>query len=88
MRYNQHYLFGTQRIYQLRSSFFQAFRHFVGHRGLPTKIISDNAKEFKAVSKDISKVIRSTAVLTTGRCLGNLLQRKPPGEGGLLGTTR
>ena len=44
------------------SSFLQAFRCFVGCRGLPTKIISDNAKGFKAASKDISNVIRSTAV--------------------------
>ena len=67
------------------SSFLQAFRRFVGRRGLPTKIISDNAKGFKAASKDISKVIRSTAVrqyVTTRKVSWQFIVEKAPWWGG------
>ena len=67
------------------SSFLQAFRRFVGRRGLPTKIISDNAKGFKAASKDISNVIRSTAVrqyTTTRKVTWQFIIEKAPWWGG------
>ena len=40
-------------------SFVRAFRHFCARRGLPSTIISDNAKTYKSAAKDIRKLIRS-----------------------------
>ena len=39
--------------------FISAFRRFCARRGLPNTIISDNAKTFKAASKEIRKLLRS-----------------------------
>ena len=39
--------------------FLQAFRRFSSRRGLPRILISDNAKTFKAASKELSKIKRS-----------------------------
>jgi len=38
------------------SSFLLAFRRFVSRRGLPLTMMSDNAKTFKSVSQDITKI--------------------------------
>ena len=68
------------------SSFLQAFRCFVGRRGLPTKIISDNAKQLQRIFQRLldQQLLDNTSL--TERCLGSLLWRKPPG-GGFLGKT-
>ena len=42
--------------------FLLAFRRFVGRRGLPRVIMSDNAKNFKRSAKEITKIGRSTLV--------------------------
>ena len=38
-------------------SFIRAFRRFAARRGLPETMISDNAKTFKAMSKEVRKVL-------------------------------
>ena len=43
-------------------TFLLALRRFASRRGLPATIISDNAKTFKASSKEVSKIIRSDEV--------------------------
>ncbi len=42
--------------------FLLAFRRFVGHRGLPRVMMSDNAKNFKMSAKEITKIGRSNLV--------------------------
>ena len=44
------------------TSFLQAFRRFVSRRGLPAKLLTDNAKTFKSVSVDVKKISRSSEV--------------------------
>ena len=44
-------------------SFLLAFRRFVGRRGLPSTIWSDNVKTFKTAAKEIQKLIRSPEVI-------------------------
>ena len=51
-------------------SFLLAFRHFVGRRGLPSTIWSDNAKTFKNAAKEVQRIVRSPEVvkhLATGQ---------------------
>ena len=43
-------------------SFLQAFRRFVSRRGLPSVMISDNAKTFKSAANDIKKIRQSREV--------------------------
>ena len=43
-------------------TFLQAFRRFVARRGLPSRILSDNAKTFKGGAKELKKIVRSTDV--------------------------
>jgi hypothetical protein len=42
--------------------FLLAFRCFIGRRGLPRLLMSDNAKNFKTSAKEITKIGRSTLV--------------------------
>ncbi len=42
--------------------FLLAFRRFVGRRGLPRLLLSDNAKNFKTSAKQITKIGRTTKV--------------------------
>jgi hypothetical protein len=42
--------------------FLQAFRRFTSRRGLPRKLMSDNAKTFKAAAKEIRTISRATNV--------------------------
>ena len=44
------------------TSFLQAFRKFVSRRGLPAKLLTDNAKTFKSASVDVKKIIKSSEV--------------------------
>ena len=43
--------------------FLQAFRRFVGRRGLPARMLSDNAKTFKAAAKEVKKLVHAEEVL-------------------------
>ena len=66
-------------------SFLLAFRRFTGRRGLPLKIMSDNAKTFKASSQDVSKIKKSPQVkqyLTNRRVEWEFIVEKAPWWGG------
>ena len=39
-------------------SFFQSFRRFASRRGLPSTLLPDNAKTFKAGSKEVKIIVR------------------------------
>ena len=45
-------------------SFLMAFRRFASRRGLPSMLISDNAKTFRSASKEIQALSRSQDVLS------------------------
>ena len=66
-------------------SFLQAFHHFVSQRGLSSVMMSDNAKTFKSVSKDI-KIRQSKEVqqhLTSRQVDWQFILEKAPWWGGL-----
>ena len=42
--------------------FLMAFRRFVSRRGMPRKILTDNAKTFKAAAKEVAKICCSNNV--------------------------
>ena len=44
-------------------SFLLAFWRFVGRRGLPASLLSDNAKTFRSASKEVQSICRSSEVL-------------------------
>ena len=44
------------------NSFLQKFRRFASRRGLPTKMISDNAKTFTASAREVMKIVRTPEV--------------------------
>ena len=44
-------------------SFLLAFRRFAGRRGLPHTVISDNAKTFQSLSKEVCAIVQSPEVL-------------------------
>ncbi|XP_065062963.1 uncharacterized protein LOC135689604 [Rhopilema esculentum] len=50
-------------------SFLRAFRRFAARRGLPSLLVSDNAKTFKSASKDVKHLLRSPR-------LGESLEKK------------
>ena len=67
------------------SSFLLLFRRFASRRGLPVTLISDNAKTFKAASKDIVKIARSAEVtkfLNSHRVSWKFIVEKAPWWGG------
>ena len=43
-------------------TFLQAFRRFCGRRGLPSTMMSDNAKTFKASAVEVQKVVHSQEI--------------------------
>ena len=66
------------------SSFLLLFRRFASRRGLPVTLISDNAKTFKAASKDIVKIARSaevTKLLNSHRVSWKFIVEKAPWGG-------
>ena len=66
-------------------SFLRAFRRFVGRRGLPSRLLSDNAKTFRAASKEIMKLSRApevTTYLTNNRITWSFIVEKAPWWGG------
>ena len=67
------------------NSFLQAFRRFSSRRGLPSTLISDNAKTFKASSKEVVKIVGSQEVqryLTNKRVTWKFIVEKAPWWGG------
>ena len=66
-------------------SFLLTFRRFVGRRGLPSTIWSDNAKTFKTASKDVQKLSRSPEVvkhLSSSRVTWKFIVERAPWWGG------
>jgi hypothetical protein len=67
------------------SSFLQAFRRFASRRGLPSLLMSDNAKTFKAACKEIRKLTRADEVrryLTNNRITWQFIVERAPWWGG------
>ena len=66
--------------------FLLAFRRFVSRRGLPRKLISDNAKTFKAAAKEIRTITRGPNVeryLTNQGVTWDFISEKAPWHGGM-----
>ncbi|XP_046860901.1 uncharacterized protein LOC124454137 [Xenia sp. Carnegie-2017] len=66
-------------------SFLQAFRRFVSRRGLPSRIISDNAKTFKSASREVTNILRSTDIqreLASKGVNWEFIIEKAPWQGG------
>ena len=55
-------------------TFFKAFRCFSARRGLPRRILSDNAKTFHAASKEGRKILRSKGIKTQLTGMGVIWQ--------------
>jgi len=67
------------------NSFLLAFRRFVGRRGLPATLLSDNAKTFKSSAKEIRTICRSPEVyqyLTDQRTSWKFIVPRAPWWGG------
>ena len=67
-------------------SFIKAFRKFTARRGLPVKILSDNAKTFKTTSKEVKKLFRCPKLhsfLTNKGVEWTFIPEKSPWEGGI-----
>ena len=68
-------------------SFLLAFRRFVGRHGLPNTLLLDNAKIFRAASKEVCAIIRAPEVLqyfTIHQISWKFIAERAPG-GGVLG---
>lgn len=66
-------------------SFLRAFRRFVSRRGLPSLLMSDNAKTFKAACKEIRKLSRAQEVwryLSNNRITWRFITERAPWWGG------
>ena len=66
-------------------SFLLSFRRFVGQRGLPITLVSDNAKTFQRSSKEILKIARSQKVndyLSTRKVAWKFIVERAPWWGG------
>ena len=66
-------------------SFLLAFCRFVGRRGLPTILLSDNAKTFKSSSKEIRNIVGSREIssyLTSCRVTWKFIVERAPWWGG------
>ena len=69
-------------------SFLQSFRRFAGRRGLPSTLLSDNAKTFKAGCKEVKTIVRSHEVqryLSSNRVTWKFIVERAPWWGGILG---
>ena len=66
-------------------TFLLAFRRFTARRGLPTRLLSDNAKTFKAAAKEVKLISRSEEVqryLATKGVTWQFIIEKAPWQGG------
>ena len=62
-------------------SFLSAFRRFVGRRGLPSTIRSDDAKTFENTAKEVQRIVRSPEVvqhLATGQVTWKFIVERAP----------
>ena len=67
------------------AKFLQAFRRFVGRRGLPAKLLSDNVKTFKTAGKEVKKLVHAEEVcqyFTNKQVLWEYIVEKAPWWGG------
>ena len=67
------------------SAFLQSFRRFTARRGLPTKLLSDNAKTFKSAAKEVRAIARSNEVQRYFASKGiewSFIVEKAPWQGG------
>ena len=66
-------------------SFLQAFRRFASRRGLPSRLITDNAKTFKCASKEVRNILRSSEIQREMASKGvkwEFIVEKAPWQGG------
>ena len=67
------------------NSFLLSFRRFVGRRGLPITLVSDNAKTFRTSSKEILNITRSSEVndyLSSRKVTWKFIVERAPWWGG------
>ena len=67
------------------NSFLQAFRRFAARRGLPSKLLSDNAKTFKSAAKEIKQLLRTPRLAEALSLQGikwQFITERSPWEGG------
>ena len=67
------------------ATFLQAFRRFSSRRGLPTKVLTDNAKTFKSASKEVRMIGESKEVnryFANRRIAWEFITEKAPWHGG------
>ena len=67
------------------ATFLQAFRRFTSRRGLPNKILTDNAKTFKSASKEVRMISESKDVkryFANRRVTWEFITEKAPWHGG------
>eukprot|EP00795_Rhopilema_esculentum_P009997 gene9997-18624_t len=67
-------------------SFIRSFRRFTARRGLPIRIIFDNAKTFKTMSKEVKQLIRSpklSSYLETRGVTWDFILDRSPWQGGM-----
>ena len=67
------------------ATFLQAFRRFCGRRGLPSTLMTDNAKTFKASAAEVKKVVHSEEIhryLTNRKVTWQFIVEKAPWWGG------
>ena len=70
-------------------SFLLAFKRFIGRRGVPELVISDNAKTFKCVAKKLKKVFDNPALqkyFTERRVRWHFYVQRAPWHGGFIET--
>ena len=66
-------------------TFLLAFRRFTSRRGVPTRLLSDNAKTFKAAAKEVKLILRSEEVqryFATKGVTWQFIIEKAPWQGG------
>ena len=66
-------------------AFLRAFRRFVGRRGLPAKMLSDNAKTYKSAAKEVRKLLRTPRLFEALALQGvkwQFITERSPWEGG------
>ena len=69
-------------------SFLLSFRRFASRRGLPSTLLSDNAKTFKVGCKEVKTIVRSHEVqryLSSNRVTWKFFVERAPWWGGILG---
>ena len=66
-------------------TFLLAFRRFISRRGVPMRLLSDNAKSFKVAAKEVKLILRSEEVqryFATKGVTWQFIIEKAPWQGG------